>query len=383
MTNDPAPNLTVGIYEPSDTLNISKNFPLYFSRSDASGKFKIENVRPGKYHIYAFNDGNNNLTWEDRLENIAFIDSLVSARKDTAATQLVLRASFNDDTPLKISDIGEEKGYAKAYMNKGIERMTVTNGKQSFYTESIDKESYKILNNLRAKDSLKCMVSAVDSMGNKFDSLMVVPFNNKVDTSIRTKRLYVAQPATSSKMAKNDRVVITFPTGFKKLKTDGFTWWIDSLKTIKAIVRVDSIAKQMIVEGPPNFSKKSTLIIPKGFVVNTLDSANAKADSVHYYPANEEDFGIINVQPMPRKMTFILQLIDDNDKVVQERYNESTVVFTQLKPGKYRLRIIEDLDGNRRYSHGSLKRNRKPETVKLYEDKITIKANFEIEAVIF
>src|SRR5688572_1967904 len=48
---------TVALYQ-LDTFDIFKHRPTYVTKSDAKGKFKIENLKPGKYFIYGMEDKN-------------------------------------------------------------------------------------------------------------------------------------------------------------------------------------------------------------------------------------------------------------------------------------------------------------------------------------
>ncbi len=52
--------ITVAIYQ-ADTFDIFKHAAVYFTKTDKSGRFKIENLKAGNYFIYAFDDRNKNL----------------------------------------------------------------------------------------------------------------------------------------------------------------------------------------------------------------------------------------------------------------------------------------------------------------------------------
>ena len=47
------------------------------SRTDSRGRFTIRGIAPGKYHIFALMDGNQNFQYDSKTEMIAFSDSLI------------------------------------------------------------------------------------------------------------------------------------------------------------------------------------------------------------------------------------------------------------------------------------------------------------------
>ncbi len=51
------------------------NIPLYVGRSDDSGIFSVNNLRPDTFKVFALKDGNNNLLFDLPTEEIAYLDS--------------------------------------------------------------------------------------------------------------------------------------------------------------------------------------------------------------------------------------------------------------------------------------------------------------------
>ena len=56
--------------------------PLYVGRSNDSGVFSVNNLRPGEYKVFALKDGNNNLLFDLPSEEIAFLDSSLTVSTD-------------------------------------------------------------------------------------------------------------------------------------------------------------------------------------------------------------------------------------------------------------------------------------------------------------
>ena len=67
----------VMLYENYNDSTPYKKIPDYVSQTNKEGQFSINNIKPGNYHVFALNDGNNNLLFDQPSEEIAFLDSLI------------------------------------------------------------------------------------------------------------------------------------------------------------------------------------------------------------------------------------------------------------------------------------------------------------------
>ena len=79
--------------------------------------------------------------------------------------------------------------------------------------------------------------------------------------------------------------------------------------------------------------------------------------------------------------SFILQLLDNNYKVVQERKNDTLFSFKNLEPGAYRLRLLIDNNGNGVWEKGTPDLRTTPESVYNHPEMLEIRANWELEDV--
>jgi hypothetical protein len=65
-------NYTVALVQATDTFNIFKHPASWISLTDDAGKFSIENLKPGSYFLYAFEDRNKNLIVDSKTEKYGF-----------------------------------------------------------------------------------------------------------------------------------------------------------------------------------------------------------------------------------------------------------------------------------------------------------------------
>lgn len=99
---EPVTGAYVGIYRVAegDTAALSASDSIFMTRpferagkTDEFGKFTILGCAPGRYRMYALNDGNTNYRYDLASEDIGFVDTLVVPSMDTARIVLF---SFNE-----------------------------------------------------------------------------------------------------------------------------------------------------------------------------------------------------------------------------------------------------------------------------------------------
>jgi hypothetical protein len=77
----------------------------------------------------------------------------------------------------------------------------------------------------------------------------------------------------------------------------------------------------------------------------------------------------------------IIQILDKAEKLIYEKYMErdGKIEFPLLDNGSYRMKVIYDLDGNRKWTTGDFSLNRQPEPVSYYPGELDLKSGWEIE----
>jgi len=79
---------------------------------------------------------------------------------------------------------------------------------------------------------------------------------------------------------------------------------------------------------------------------------------------------------------YLFELLDKKGVVVKEYSaieNESKITFNKLKPGKYQLRIIEDVNTDKIWTKGSVQTQQQSEKVFYYTDEIKIRSKWDLE----
>jgi hypothetical protein len=100
------------------------------------------------------------------------------------------------------------------------------------------------------------------------------------------------------------------------------------------------------------------------------------------YPIlDPEDFGLLRGRLTTTEPNYILELLDERQTVVRSLRNVPTYEFKNIKPGKYRLRLISDRNKNGKWDTGRYDQRLLPEPIQYYPTVITVKQNFELEGI--
>ena len=146
---EPIKGIQVGLHSDlSDTAFVKKPFDRV-SRTDSRGHFSIRGVAPGKYHIFALMDGNQNYLFDAKSEMIAFSDSLVIPSMESAMRQDTL---WKDSTTI---DTIKMVGYTRFMPDNLILRaFKEVNTRQYLTKNERDKENHFILSFSAKADTL-------------------------------------------------------------------------------------------------------------------------------------------------------------------------------------------------------------------------------------
>jgi uncharacterized protein (DUF2141 family) len=383
-------NITVAIYT-QDTFNIFKHNPIYFTKIDKTGAFKIENLKQGKYLIYAFEDKNKNLKVDSQTEKFGFLSDTVQLKKDVNGLTIPLIRI--DTRNLKLTSARSIQDLVTIRFNKAIVTYKIKTENNSYLHNSFgdDQTKVSVLINEEVKDSIKIKITAQDSL------------LQKVDTSLYIKRTPVKRTKDQFKISFSeveiDSVSATFKAHFKAnkiishFKLDSMRISLDSslyVQLTRKDIVYDSINKRGSLKKELNRKDISTkkqkftnLILGKNFV-STIEDDSVKRQTINSkILTNEETGTLITEVTNKTKYNFILELLNQDNKVIRTVYNEKIYSLEGLNPGTYKLRITIDKNCNGKWDYGNILLREEPEPTFIYKtlDKkfeFPIRANWEV-----
>jgi len=383
-TSKPILDVLVGLYNISDTLNPAKQKPFYFSRTDSSGVFSIENVQAKTYTMIAIDDKNRNMLFNAKDERIGFISKPVNAGSDSLNYQINM--SISDNSPLKIQRTLPKVNNYTVVFSKPIEQVKVTfMNKDTLPYVTENGLQIKFFNVQPHPDTTMIKLTVMDSLGKTTDFDQKIAFlAPRGKERQRDPFTVTSEPQQNKPLSSNFTYKLTFSKPIQTINTKSIQLISDSLthETLDILKWGWNPYHTELTINARSFAKDSIRWdFPKGSIISVEGDTLSRLLSKHPV-LKEEDYGIIsgNVIHSDTSNHFIVELVDEQYKVLQSFYR-TPYTFRQIPQGKYFLRVIIDKNNNRRWDSGQIDENRQPEAIIYMPEKMLIKSNFELNDV--
>ncbi len=423
LTYDTLEAVSVGLYRAEDTVTIFNGSPYYFTEADEKGKYLIENIKNGRYLIYAFIDANKNLELETNKEKYAF--SIDTLSLDSGTTNINLDLIGLDLSEFKMMTALASGKYFEINLNKYIvdyEIKPINNNHQFITNKSKENKSIRFYNNFTDQDSLQITFTAVDSIGSTVQDTVFVKFSEsrrKPDDFIVTvtpQSNTAIEPNLKAEI-KFNKPIITYnldsifiqydTTKISNISDSTFQWskfndkltfeafidktLIDTLEAQKkrlAASKRDSlnngnesteVKKQMSSKektSQPKINKGLQLYFGIG-AFTSADMDTSRNYGYNYKFINPEDVGVQHISVQSDYTSFTIQLLSERFELIQESKNEKEFSFRNIPPGKYKIRVLIDANNDGAWSPGNMKKQIEPEPVYIYPDILSIRAYWE------
>jgi hypothetical protein len=189
------------------------------------------------------------------------------------------------------------------------------------------------------------------------------------------------QTNLADKFDLNDTIRITFSHPVESWDSSQIILTEDTLKPLNTVIRfTDSFKRHLFIASAWKEGKTYKLRIPQGMFT---DAFGLKNDTLEFKFQTKQvnEYGTLKLNVKLEPGNSILQLLDEKDNVVRQTYlNKSeTVYYEYLIPAIYRMRVIEDKNGNGKWDTGNYLKKRQPEKIIYNAQKINVRANWDIE----
>jgi hypothetical protein len=407
---NPVKDATVALHPYTDTFNIFKHTPTYFTKTDENGLFRIDNLKPGLYTIFSVSDQNKNLIADSKNERYAFHREPL--KLDSTTKNIELDQVKLDARPLKLTSARPYNTYFNIRASKNLKYAKITAPDSTFlnYTFGTDRANVQLYDSFGELDSLLLHIELEDSIQNKFDTTLYAKFTDRdvIPEKFETK-------LTSTSLITHKGVLkfeIQFSKPLKEIDFDSLFFQIDSTNTLTfnqqnlnydPMNRVLSVQKTFestkfykqdensedteasLKQGgkqKANPKMLNQLYVGQAAFIS-VEQDSSKRIKQRITPLRFEDLGMIIVQSHVNSDNPIIQLLNSNKKIIASVTNKDKATFEDLLPDDYVLRIILDTNGNGFWDAGNYLTRTEPEKIIYYENEngvreIKLKANFEI-----
>ena len=406
----------VGLYQDVDSLDLFHKKPIYFTFSDESGKYEINNVKPDKYTIYAFLDENKSFIAEFKNEAFGFYENTVEVNNKTRKIKLNLNKE--DLSELRLIRNRSRGNVYEIIYSKKLEKIRLVEDLNLKYSLN-DNKKIIIYKNPMVSDSLLVIIEAFDLSGNTSKDSIYVTFNDENEYKEEFNYTF------NSYFKKELEDTINFSINLNKpvLNRDlNYRFVLDTIKipdslyffklskesnSFEGLFKLNQNISSLFLDNHQNIYSKNlnndslinllnryyqginrnkiSFMIEKGEVFSidgdTLD--RIKQD----FTFNGLDFyGQINgtvFDTLGRK-NLVTELISiDFKRVYKNRDVNPKFKFINIPPGKYYLRIYNDINNNNMVDVGSILYKNPGEEIIYNENEIEIRSNWVIEDFIF
>ena len=409
----------VCLFPKDDSLGLFTKKPLYFSFTNENGFFKIENIKPGYYKVYAYVDENKNFTAEYKAEKFGVIHQ--SIKIDTSETKLIIPIYAEDVSEISILRSRVKGDVFDINYSKKIDSINFI-GKNSFYYSLNDNNILSLYKKNYSLDSILTIIQAYDVFGYSTTDSLYVKFDEKetkkqkitakVNTYEKTElddtlnmMISYSKPLKSKNIdfwfgfdtlrIPNNYFYLKIDTSYTnkinlliKLKKDSATSYLDKLiadiekdslkwggdsTIIERINYLKNIKRDKI-----NFKlKKGSLISIDKDTVNTINKTLLIKGEDFYGGVQGEIKSIKN-------NNYFTELISTDFRRTYKSSSENlSFNFKKVYPGKYFLRVVEDINKNNKWDYKSVKSKENTEKIIYYKEEIEVRSNWLIESLLF
>ena len=375
-TDVPLPGVLVLLQSIGDTGDVHTRRPDHFTRSGADGRFMLSNLPEGPQRINALRDRNGNYRYDLPNEEIAYLDTPVSAG-DT--THLVLRLFTAPSAVQFISmakvlpDRGWQLALARSASNLQLLPLDRGPGVLQWWPEWNT-----------ARDTVVLWPSDTTQLqGQRFaaqvDDALLDTLTYRVSVPMPFYLSVVpGEDAQGRPGLRSSRPLHGLDTGKVKWIKDKaslpFTWYLDSLDQ-----RLIHLSAQADLAG-------SHMDLLPGALLGSMGGTNDTA-RLQLGAAEAKTLGRLTIKLEADSGStwqgpFLLQLYSSAGKLVREvpvAAWPATIAWERLPAGSMNLRLIEDLDRNGRWTTGRFDPPLQPERVLNLPEPVLVRAGWTLE----
>ncbi|MDO9255768.1 MAG: Ig-like domain-containing protein [Bacteroidales bacterium] len=380
--------------------------PVYVSRTNAKGNFRLNNLASGKYRAVALVDKNSDYIYNLPSELIGFSDD--SVQPYVAAIDLddsTLVKTKADLKKLVSINIFPEPDSGQRILKSVIAAKNKLSIAFRYPTKSPGFRAINIPDSLpwalqewnRTNDTLNAwLLNKPDTLklevtdhGINIDTVKIfttLKVTGKPKNKDKVDRLSYSSTIAGNTLGFNKPFILTFANPVKEFDLNALQLAIKTKKDTTYVTPeamfTDSLHRYLKVTHKWNTIEYYDLYIPKGAFTDIYSDT---CDSTHvtFQMRPVEEYGRFAVLMTRKDASFpvIIQLTTEKGAVVDQRIitNEKRIDFGLLSPGKYGFKAILDVNGNGKWDTGNFIKKIQPESVLIHPKIFEVKSNWELE----
>lgn len=376
--------VTVMLYEVDSTFTDSTVFnerPRYVTNTlDSLTTFTLDYLRKGTYALIALKDADNNFTFQPKKDKIAFADQFITVPTDSSFTLKL----FNETLAYKVS---RPKHAAQGRIAFGVSGIRDSVSVEMI--SQVDKELTSLVTQ-KGEDTLYYWYKPRIEVDSLLFSVSAPSYSDTLVATIRTPKQDSLE--ITAKGSKNILFNKTYDLD-SNIPLDSLNKKLISVSKDSIFLpfeaKIDSNRMKVRLDFDKSEDTNYTVTLLPGAVTDFFGQKN---DSIIKKGRTKEkaDYGDIELTlKNAENFPYIVQLLDAKNTVLESRYStgETFFKFEYLNPSKYKVRLIEDANGNTIFDTGNYLKKRQPERVINYPGEIEVRSSwyakeiFELQSI--
>lgn len=378
--------ITVAIFQ-SDTFDIFKHSPVYFTKTDKQGRFILNNLKPGSYRIYAFEDKNKNLKLETKTEKFGFTPGHLQLDANNDSLQIALVSL--DSRPIRLSNIRHSEKISRVKFNKFLTAYSAKpQGQYLLNTFGDDQSEIKFYHSDMA-DSIPVDLEVTDSLNQTLDTLIYI--KKGTGGTVPEKFKLTIDQAALDLETSSFKAVLNMNKPLRQISYDTIFLQIDSVTQIpllKSDLHYDTTFNQITATRSIDPTVMSSMPSAINFYIGdgtfiSIDGDTTKHAQKFITKQATEESAILFLEIQTQKKYYLVQLLTPDYKIVAMSANIPNITFKNITPGEYKIRIIEDDNNNSKWDPGNILKDIPPERTFFYRNndgkfQFPLRANWEV-----
>ena len=356
ITGTAVKDVVVMLYDNLSDTCFTTIKPLYLTRTDEEGKFALENLRADTFQIFALDDQNVSYTYDVQTEQVAFLDSLIIL-KDTLQENILLKLFDEADDPQLIDGRQRTQGLVKVSFQNipdSIEVRLIDDIDSIRVWHETVGDTVKIWHDSMTADSLFFEIG----YGAVFDTIKA----RKAKKTLKKSKLNLVTKSIT--MLSQDSMLLEFNLPVSRVDTSRLS--LQDTSEIYKITEVSSEGRFAYIKGDLRPNRNYDLVLDSFAVESWYGQQYLDSMSISVQTLDPEKFGNILLKVTKAdSVAYIVQLIEKDE--IRETVNlvdQNEINFSKLPSGKYKLKIIQDLNSDGQWTAGSIAEKKLPERTK-------------------
>lgn len=381
-TNRPEFQASVLLIPVSQDSIFGKRKANIFATTDSSGYFKLNYLREDEYRIYALRELNNDRIYNSPEESIGFIDHSILLQGDTANVLLWTSKQVPDEFRV-LDRIIEPNGQITLKFNRPLEepRVEITSPDSLNLNKRVqfnsNRDSALIWVSHLTFDSIKMNIHNRDSL---IDSIVMRrPSNDRY-----TRTILISDNLNRNRVNNIKHIELNASIPMRQVNRSNIELTEDSVRISNFQLIQDSLNdRKATIRYNWKPEKNYVLTLQQEAFVGYFGEGN-DLTRIQFTLDEGDRYGHLsfNFNVPDTNAQYIVQLMDEEEKIIHQTdyiSGQTNIVYRNYLEGKYKIRVIYDENGNRRWDPGNMENNIQPERIWYYDKTFNIRPNWEQE----